>query len=289
MDMFGFRKVEALTNLVTTTNHPGPSPDITYLEPSKLVINEEYQRELSTASLRQIAKMATKWSWSSFKALSVAPTDDPEIFEVVDGQHTAIAAITNGNIEFLPCVIMDAKTLEEKANGFLGINRGRIALTPAAIYAAEVSAKDEAAMAVEVALSISGARVIACPPAKGNYKVGDVLAIAALKGVVSRVSGDRLLRVMTVAVNAQCAPVTGAMIKAIDIALPIEKDAKADGQVTEVIHKQGSGNFEMMCKLKTARGARNYETMADTLAELAKLPGKRMGLAKPKLNAKLTT
>ena len=87
--------------------------------------DEEYQRELSSKSIRQIRKIAANWDWSAFKAPSVARTDDPDLYEVVDGQHTAIAAATNGNVGFLPCLLMDADTLAQQWFDLWGIGTMR--------------------------------------------------------------------------------------------------------------------------------------------------------------------
>lgn len=258
-------------------NDPGPPPEIMFLSPSQLIINDDYQRDLSKASYRQIKKMAAAWDWSSFKAPNVARTDDPERFEIIDGQHTAIAAATNGNVHFLPCLVMSAATLAEKAKGFLGINQDRLALTRIAIYNAQIAAQDDSAIAVECALSATGCRLLAVPPATGKYAVGDTMAIGTLLDIARRFGGGRVEMLLGVLVGAGAAPVSSISLKALDIALP--KDAQADmlNRVMVVIRGQGAGRLELIAKSKTAQGRRSYEVLADMLSDMAKLPARRLG------------
>lgn len=274
--MTDFRKIEPLAEKITG-NEPGAAPEIAFLEPRQLVVNDDYQRDLSKSSLRQIRKMAAAWDWSSFKAPNVARTDDPDVFEVVDGQHTAIAAATNGNIPFLPCLISDAASLKEKAQGFLGINTNRLALTRDAIYNAQVAAQDESAIAVECAMSAAGVRLLAVPPPNGKYKVGDTMAVGSLLDLAKRRGGDHLTMLLKVIVSAQAAPVSATMLKALDVALPLHASEEVQNRVMVILRGQGVGRFEMIAKSRTPHGRRAYETLADMISDAAKLPAKRMG------------
>jgi len=274
--MNGYRPIVALDEKIAG-NEPGPAPEIQFLEPRQLVVNEDYQRDLSKASIRQIRKMAAGWDWASFKAPSVARTDDPNVFEVVDGQHTAIAAASNGNIPFLPCLIMDAETLAQKASGFLGINQNRIALTPAAIYAAQVAAQDDDAIAVECAMSDAKVSLLALPPPKGTFMVGDTMAIGTMLSIARSRGQARLTALLKIGVAARAAPVSSGLLKALDIAMPLEPTPEITNRVVAILGGQGVGRLEMIAKNRTPHGRRGYETLADMIADFAKLPAKRMG------------
>lgn len=274
--MDGFRNIEPLAE-GQVCNDPGPPPEILFLSPDQLVVNEDYQRDLSRASIRQIRNMAGAWDWCSFKAPNVARTDDPNIFEVVDGQHTAIAAATNGNVHFLPCLVMSAETLKEKATGFLGINRNRIALTKVAIYGAQVAAQDDTAIAVEAAMSRVGVNLLSMPPSKGGFKVGDTMAVATLLEIAKRGGEDRLATILQIAKEAQAAPISSSVLKALDIALPPDPPVDMTNRVMTVLRGQGVNRLEMICKSRTPAGRRAFETFADTISDMARLPEKRMG------------
>lgn len=274
--MQGYRPIVALDEKVVG-NIPGAAPEIQFLEPRQLVINDDYQREISKAGRRQIKKMASGWDWASFKAPSVARTEDPNLFEVVDGQHTAIAAATNGNIPFLPCLIMGAETLAQKASGFLGINQSRIALTPAAIYAAQVAAQDDAAIMVECAMSDAKVTLLALPPAKGVYMVGDTMAIGTMLTIARARGQDRLTTLLRIGVAARAMPISSALLKALDIALPLDPSPEIANRVVAVLGGQGVSRLEMIAKNRTPHGKRGFETLADMISDFAKMPEKRMG------------
>lgn len=274
--MNGFRKIAPLPDKIVG-NEPGPAPEIAFLEPRQLVVNDDYQRDLSRSGIRQIKGMAANWDWSSFKAPNVARTEDPDVFEVVDGQHTAIAAASNGNIPFLPCLIMDAETVAQKAKGFIGINTNRLALTPVAIYTARVAAQEEDAIAVECAMSEAKVSLLALPPANGAYLPGDTQAIGSMIAIAKARGQARLTALLKVGVAARAAPLSSCLLKALDIALPLDASPDIVNRVVAILGGQGVSRFEMIAKNRTAHGRRTYETLADMIADYAKLPEKRMG------------
>lgn len=261
---------------------PGRAPEIIYPRLDQLVVNEEYQRGLSKASARAIARMANAWDWSSFKTPNVAATEEPDVFEIIDGQHTAIAAATNGNILILPCLLVPASTLKEKAAGFLGVNLHKIGLTRQAIYNAQLAAGDEVATSVQVALNASGCRILAMPPPEGRYAIGDIMAISTLVQLCKAKGGTRLKRLLTVAKEAGAAPVSSSLLKALDTCLPRDADPETVAKVAGVLRNQGASRLEIIAKSRTPAGEVAFITFADMLSEMARLPMKRLGTGKPK-------
>lgn len=286
--MLGYHKIEALKPGVHG-NDPGPAPEVLFLSVDQLVINEDYQRELSKPSRRLIRKIAANWDWGSYKAPSVCATEEDGVYEVVDGQHTAIGAATNGNIPFLPCLKGAAATLAAKAKGFLGINQNRIALTAAAVFNAQVAAQDEAAIAVEVAMSSVCCSLLHVPPPNGGWKVGDTMAVGTLMNLARARGQARVALVLKIAKDAHAAPISSALVKALDIALPLEPTPDAINRVTATLRGQGCGRLELICKSRTPHGRRVYEALADTISDMAKLGDRRLGRSpsrpgrKPKL------
>ena len=66
------------------------------IDPAELSIDASYQRDLSKKSLRLIQTLVKDWDWRRYKIPVVARVDDA--WHVIDGQHTAIAALTHGGI-----------------------------------------------------------------------------------------------------------------------------------------------------------------------------------------------
>lgn len=277
MDLFGYRKIEPLKDLKEKSRDPGEPPESILVSPSQLVINEDYQRELSKSALKHILKMAENWDWGKFTSLSIAKTDYPDIYEVVDGQRSAIAAATNGHIKLLPALLSKSNSLKTNASNFIGINDSRIPLTRGAIYAAEIAAQDETAISVECALSETGARLLTVPPVNNIFKIGDTMSVSALKALVNKKGQPRLIRILNIAVKGEAAPITANLIKAIDVALPDEVNDTLDISLQNHLKNKGTDRLEFLAKSMTLSTKRAYETLADNLSDMLKIP-RRAGI-----------
>lgn len=199
---------------VTPAILDGKPPELRLVEPSALYVDERYQRNLSERSIKLIRKIVTGWSWTAFKPPIVVEIDDR--FEVIDGQHTAIAAVTHGGIDLLPILIVEAAALESKASAFVRHNRDRIQVTPMQLHVAMVAAGDEDAVTIDQVCARAGVRILRMPPAMGRYDVGDTMAISTIRSLVSRRHAKGGREVLEVCVKAGCAPVSAAAIKAVE-------------------------------------------------------------------------
>lgn len=281
-DMFGYRPIERLDMGTLICNDPGKPPELVMLRPSQLVINAEYQRELSASSKKAIQRMAHEFDWAAYKALSVAPTDNENVFEVVDGQHTAIAAITNGRVPFLPCLLHSTSvSLKEKAAGFIDINTKRIALTPMAIFNAKVAAQDESAIAVQIAMDRAGVTLLTMMKSHSQYEVGETMAVGSMLAVAKKSSDARLSTILRIAVLAKAAPVSAMLIKALDLCVPMKHDNSAHDKIVQALTRQGIPRLEIVANSETPPGRRSFETMADKISDAAGLQ-RRAGRPAPK-------
>lgn len=192
-----------------------PPPKISWLPLSQLVVDETYQRDLSKASLRLIRRLVERWDWNMYKPLSVAASAEG-LYEVIDGQHTAIAAATHGAIELLPCLVLDAATVAERSAAFVGINRDRIGLTPFALFRARLGAEDPEAVAVQQALEQSGAQLLESLRYDVDYPPGTVACVSTLLQIVRRGGRPRLARLLKIAKAADIGPVPSALLKGLE-------------------------------------------------------------------------
>lgn len=271
-DMTGYRRIEKVDVGKKVCNDPGEPPQIVMLRPSQLVVNEEYQRSLSKNSLDQIKRMAHEFDWDKFKVPNVARTEDPEIYEVVDGQHTAIAAITNGRVPVLPCLLQKTSSLKEKAAGFIGINTQRTALTPVQIFHAKVAAQDDEAIAVECAMSRAGVTLLPLAHMDRNkYAVGETTAIGSMMQIAKRSGDTRLSTILRIAVLAGAAPVSAMLIKALDLCVPVDHNQVVNDKIVQTLIKQGIGRLEVISHSEAQRGQRSFQIMADKIAGAARI------------------
>jgi len=197
-------------------NDPGPVPRLEWLPVESLVINAEYQRKLSDRSVTLIRKLYGSFDWSRLKALSVVSVGDGT-YEITDGQHTAISAATRGDIERLPCLVVDGtnRTVADNAGSFVAINSDRVAMTPMAMFWAKVAAEDEDAIDVVTGCKAVGCEVLRTPKAPGYHKAGDTIAIGALMSLAKKGGPIYVRRVMRILKGAGMAPVKGIWVSTL--------------------------------------------------------------------------
>lgn len=204
----------------------GAAPEFRWAFPGELLVDEVYQRSLSRGSIELIRKIVNGWDWNRFKPPIVAETDQG--LEVIDGQHTAIAAATHPAIDKIPVMVVQAETIADRAKSFVGHNRDRLALSQVSIHYANVAAGDEDALTVQQVCERAGVTLLRFPPGNGEFKPGESLAIAAVRALVNRRGAMRARIVLQVLAEARCAPVRADGVKAVDTLL---NDQEYKGQV----------------------------------------------------------
>lgn len=237
-----------MTELREITPLPAPEcvalatepPELTWVPISALRVDEAYQRGLSERSRRLINRIAADWNWHQVKALSVAPLEGG-LFEVIDGQHTATAAATRGDIERLPCLVTVDCRGTQRARAFVGINQQRLGMTSTQVFWAEIAGGVEEAEGILRAVEGGGGRILKAVP-KDGYQVGQTMAVGALRAVYCAEGGDRLLQVVRVAVAAELAPLTANFIKALRIVLfsPEYKGEMTQAKIADAIRREGA-------------------------------------------------
>lgn len=189
-------------------------PTLEWLDPKSLTVETDYQRDLSPQSMKIIRRIVSNWSWSKIKPAVCVRAGSRLV--IIDGQHTAIAAVTRGDISKIPVMIVDVRTVRQRAEAFISQNRDRLALTPMHLHYAAIVAGDEIAVAVDEACTKAKVRVLRFGPgSKGHYQVGDTLAIGIISRIVSKIGVHNGARVLKVLVDAKRAPLSAHEIAAV--------------------------------------------------------------------------
>lgn len=192
---------------------PTPKPEITWISPSELLVDEAYQRDLSEASHKLIRRIVEGWDSRRFKPPIVAWTEAG--LEVIDGQHTAIAAETHPDIATIPVLIVDAAVQADRASAFIGHAKDRLGITAAQIHHAAVTAGDADALTVARVCAAAEVTLLRLPPAGAIYKPRTTIAVAAVRAIVaSETEGDAVFILRTLA-DAGLAPITASQIRAV--------------------------------------------------------------------------
>ncbi|WP_165184762.1 DUF6551 family protein [Caulobacter soli] len=192
----------------------GLRPRFETADPKSLLVDEAYQRGLSDKSLRLIRKIIGEWDWARFKPPVVAETAAG--FEVVDGQHTAIAAASHPGIGYIPIMVVPGISQAARANAFVGHNRDRLGMTPMQIHYAQITAGDAEAVELQAVCAASRVEILRTPPAAGVYKPGQTVAVRGIADLVARRGREKSIQILTILTDAGLGPVNAVHVRAVD-------------------------------------------------------------------------
>jgi hypothetical protein len=160
----------------------GRMPTLQFCRPAELRIDPSYQRDITNGpSQTLIRKIATYWNWDLCQPLVVARrTDLTERLFVIDGQHRLEAARLRGDIDQLPCVIVNFAQVADEAASFVHLNQQRRPLSKLDVFKAAVASGDAEATAITEALSDAGLS-IARTTNSSMWKPGQLVNIGGIE------------------------------------------------------------------------------------------------------------
>lgn len=201
----------------------GERPELLWVAPTDLFVDETYQRDLKANSYRLIAKMRREFSWNRMKPPIVVRA--PDGFHVIDGQHTAIVAATL-KLPEIPVFVVAASAIDERARAFVGHNTDRVIIQPLDIFRALVASGDEDALTVQGVMDRAKVRLRQISPTC-ILAEGDTMAIGTIRKLVKK-RGPMLARqVLETLVDAKRIPITAPEIGAAEQLL-CEGDKRPD-------------------------------------------------------------
>lgn len=182
---------------IETKGFPNVAPPSSLGKPARLewiaikalVIDPEYQREVSGRGRRNIAKIAGEFDWSKFAPVIVAPAGSDR-YAIVDGQHRATAAALVG-LDRVPCCIIDAARAAQAA-AFAAINTVVTAMSPLQVHTAKVAAGDPEAVRLNEVCGRAGVTICRYPIPSNKMTVGQTLAAGMLYKFLARFGEETL-------------------------------------------------------------------------------------------------
>jgi hypothetical protein len=196
-------------------------PEFGWADPLHLYVETDYQRSLTKNSIKLIREIACDFDWLHIKPIVCARTKDGKTL-VIDGQHTAIAAVSIG-IKKVPIMIVDAPEMKIRALAFVAQNVCRLTMSRLQIFHAKVTGEDPKAMAAAKVAKAAKVRIVSSQPGSGDWEVGDTMAAAAIERMVSRLGAERATNVLKTLVSAKRAPVAVHEILAVSAVLYDQK------------------------------------------------------------------
>lgn len=156
----------------------GKTPRLEWLAISLLVVDPEYQREISYVGRKNIRHIAEHFNWSMFGTVMVARIGNCR-YAIVDGQHRTTAAALCG-IQTVPCQIIEAPRGEQAA-AFRAINGNTTRPHTVQLFHAAVAAGEPTALRIMEVCRKSGVRIARSLQPLRDYETHSVGAIG--KGI----------------------------------------------------------------------------------------------------------
>lgn len=244
----------------------GQKPVLQWVEPTSLLVDGTYQRDLSERSVRLIRRMIENFAWNRLKPPIVVKAGSASL-HIVDGQHTAIVAATL-KIPQIPVIIVRADTLDERARAFVGHNSDRIVVSPFDIYRALLASGDPDAADVDNVCRRAGVRIRYISPSSAIAE-GDTAAIGMVQALVKRRGVVASRKVLQCMVKAKRAPISAAEIRAAENIVCAERPGVDLDALTAIIRIEGTdGINKAHAKAKANRTPLYRELMARWLARI---------------------
>lgn len=213
----------------------GQAPELRWVAPASLLVDETYQRDLGESSRRLIRKLIKEFAWRKMKPPIVVETESG--LHCIDGQHTAIAAATIG-IPQIPVFVVGAVTLLERADSFVAHNKDRIAMTPLDIYRARLAAGDPDAHDVKNACERAGV-TLKIINQQSRVDIGDCMSVGKVQGLVKRQGPKKARMVLEALVKGGRAPIGAAEIDATEAAMLLVRPATTVEEMATAITAVG--------------------------------------------------
>jgi hypothetical protein len=216
-----YRLIKALPDVQNRVTHGGqiePRPFLDEVAPDKLLVDERYQRSLSERSSRMIRDIVRDWDWKKFKppvVVEIANGDMSAGLVVIDGQHTAIAAVTRG-IERIPVLIVEASSVQEQAKAFLGHNTMRVSVTKTQIFHAAIAAGDEDAVTARNVCSRAGVKILISQPGR-EFEPRETMAVNAIVNLAKKHGALPARQILQAIAEAEVAPIKALHIRAAEL------------------------------------------------------------------------
>lgn len=180
--MTHFRSID-ITGMTPVEPASQPAPQMMWVEIAELVIDDRYQRPLSKGNLAAIRNIASRFMWSRFSPVVVAPVEGGR-YALIDGQHRAHAAALCG-FERIPAMVALVAP-EEQAQAFIEINTRRIRVRSQNIYRAALSAQEPWAIRARDAVKAAGCRLMTANLSQKNKKPGMVFCVDLIKRLIEQ-------------------------------------------------------------------------------------------------------
>ncbi|NGQ89274.1 ParB N-terminal domain-containing protein [Rhodobacter sp. HX-7-19] len=171
-----------IQNCEQVTPADQPAPMLDWIPISKIVMDDEYQRELKPNNWAAIKRIAADFHWSRFSPVLLAPIEGG-LYSCIDGQHRTHAAAICG-FDRVPAMITTV-TKAEQARAFVHVNGSQIRVSGHQVYRAALAAREPWAVSCRDAVEAADCRLMMNNSTLAkDKKPGEVFCIALIRKLV---------------------------------------------------------------------------------------------------------
>lgn len=172
---------------VATPSAFGRPPKLEWIEIKRLVVDPEYQREITPQGRGNVRRIASGFNWSMFTPVVVASIGSSR-YAIVDGQHRTTAALICG-IDKVPCAIIEA-IRSEQAAAFRAINGNTTQLNNLQLHHAALAAGDAHSKRIERVCKKADAIILRYPKAWDSIQPGETMAVRIIGRAIVKFGDD---------------------------------------------------------------------------------------------------
>lgn len=186
-----------------------------WIKIADLVVDMSYQRPIVGRGRINVTRIARDFRWTFFAPVVVSPVEGG-VFAIIDGQHRTTAAALCG-FDSVPCQVVIAAQGEQAA-AFKAINGVTTPITPMALYAAALAAREAWAIEITEVCHRADVTLLRYPIATDRQPPGQTMAVGALRACLRRHGADTLvtaLRCVTQTHNNRPGLLSARVIKAL--------------------------------------------------------------------------
>lgn len=188
-----FRAVEiGKVDLVVAELQPEPTLDWAAID--KLMIDDSYQRPMTTISWKTVKNIANNFDWGRFTPLLVSPIAGG-FFAVIDGQHRSHAAKLVGH-DRVPAMIVKM-TPTEQAAAFSWVNGNVTAMSAYHILKAALAAGDQWALESRMVVETSGCKLMTYYASSSSKKPKQIYSVNLIRKYVEAKKGPLVAKVLS--------------------------------------------------------------------------------------------
>ena len=169
---------------IKTPSSLGKMPKLEWLPIASLMVDPQYQREISPVGRKNIRHIAENFNWSMFGTVMVASLGDNR-YAIVDGQHRTTAAALAG-AQKVPCQIIEAPRGEQAA-AFRAINANTTRPHTVQLFHASVTAGEPLALQIVDVCARAGIKVAR---SLGPLRDFETFSVGAIGKAIQRHGAD---------------------------------------------------------------------------------------------------